>query len=63
MLTSISRLYFLFPNHLRAKRQSPENDTILDDVLSTLKADIRYRALEPSQSKAMLEEFLQRLSE
>ncbi|VDM30652.1 unnamed protein product [Hydatigera taeniaeformis] len=46
-----------------AKRQSPENDTILDDVLSTLKADIRYRALEPNQSKAMLEEFLQRLSD
>ncbi|KAL5962797.1 Transcription elongation regulator 1 [Taenia solium] len=46
-----------------AKRRSPENDTILDDVLSTLKADIRYRALEPNQSKAMLEEFLQRLSE
>ncbi|KAH9286076.1 Transcription elongation regulator 1 [Echinococcus granulosus] len=31
-----------------AKRHSSENDTMLDDVLSTLKADIRYRALEPT---------------
>ncbi|VDL19976.1 unnamed protein product [Hymenolepis diminuta] len=46
-----------------AKRQSSENGSMLDDVLSTLKADIRYRAVESGEAKKMLEEFLQNLED
>ncbi|VDO03304.1 unnamed protein product [Rodentolepis nana] len=46
-----------------AKRQSSENGSMLDDVLSTLKADIRYRAIESGEAKKLLEEFLQNLAD
>ncbi|KAL7061486.1 hypothetical protein AAHC03_01861 [Spirometra sp. Aus1] len=49
----------------KAKRQSSQEDTFLDDVLSTLKEDKRYTALDSMhpQRLLLLEEYLVRLSD
>ncbi|VDN12323.1 unnamed protein product, partial [Dibothriocephalus latus] len=49
----------------KAKRQSSQEDTFLDDVLNTLKEDKRYSALDSihPQRLLLLEEYLDRLSD